>query len=191
MFKTEGIKLEDNFIIEQVTSGNTNAYRFLVLRYQKPLFKYLKSFGFNSSIVEEIAQETFIKAFKNLKGFDKEQSRFSTWLFVVAKNTALNELSRHAYKKEMTFKEFPEIESNSSPISAYEEGELKANLGELMKELPIQFRNALTLFHLNEMSLDEISQIENCSLGTVKSRIHRAKEMLKNLIKQKYGTEGL
>lgn len=191
MFKTEGIKLEDNFIIAQVTSGNTNAYRFLVLRYQKPLFKYLKSFGFNASIVEEIAQETFIKAFKNLKGFNQEQSRFSTWLFVVAKNTALNELARHNYKKEMTFKEFPEVESNASPISAYEEEELKANLGELMKGLPIQFRNALILFHLNEMSLDEISQIENCSLGTVKSRIHRAKEMLKNLIKQKYGREGL
>src|SRR5207249_2902626 len=87
--------LDDMFLIQQVIDGNTNAFQFLVLRYQRPIFKYLTSFNLGRPIIEELAQETFVRAFKNLRSYSAEKgASFSTWLFVIATWLALNEASR-------------------------------------------------------------------------------------------------
>ncbi|MGZ3775680.1 MAG: RNA polymerase sigma factor [Pseudobdellovibrionaceae bacterium] len=185
MIKTEGLKLEDGFIVNQIRSGNTQSFKILVMRYQKPIFRYLGSFGLRPSLIEEIAQETFLRAFKNLSNFDEAQANFSTWIHVIAKNLTLNEISRHSSKNEEFPDALPEIMDPENPLSLLEQQQLIQNLHQAIDKLPIQFRNALTLFHLNELNLEEIAHIEGCSLGTVKSRIFRGKELLKSFIIEK------
>lgn len=181
--------MEDEFIIKQVIAGHNQAYRFLVLRYQRSVFRYVHSFGLRKSHVEEIAQDVFVNAYKSLLNFDSRQSQFQTWLLVIAKNAALNALSKHSYQKEIFNDEGIDTVEVTTPLTLLENKVVKEMLNECMDQLPLQFKRVLTLFHLNEMSLEEISQVESCSLGTVKSRLHRAKNMLKELIIKKYGSE--
>lgn len=183
--------MEDQFLVRQILSGNTNAFRFIVLRYQKPIFRYLRSFGISETQVEEIAQDIFVKAFKNLSTYDQEKSQLNTWLFVIAKNSALNAISKHSAKNEILSEEEPEQVDTSTPLSALEQTVLKRNLDQSIRQLPLQFRSVITLFHFNEMSLEEISEIEQCNIGTVKSRLHRGKTMLREIILKNYGTESL
>lgn len=183
--------MEDQFLVRQILSGNTSAFRFVVLRYQKPIFRYLRSFGIAETQVEEVAQDVFVKTFRNLSTYDREKSQFNTWLFVIAKNSALNVISKHSVKNEILLIEEPELVDESTPLSTLEKTVLKRNLDQSIKQLPLQFRNVITLFHFNEMSLEEISEVEQCNIGTVKSRLHRGKTMLRDIILKNYGTESI
>ncbi len=176
--------MDDFAIISQIKNGNIQAYKILVLRYQKQIHKYLHSFGIRQTIIEEIAQETFIRAFKNLNEYDSKKASFSTWLFVIAKNLGINEINRHSYFKEEMPDELPIIIADDTPLSLLEKKELSIHINNRIQLIPLQYRNALVLFHMNEMSIEEISQIEGCSVGTIKSRIFRAKELLKDAFKE-------
>jgi RNA polymerase sigma factor (sigma-70 family) len=191
VLKAEGQRVEDQFLVRQILSGNTSAFRFVVLRYQKPIFRYLRSFGIAETQVEEVAQDVFVKTFRNLSTYDREKSQFNTWLFVIAKNSALNVISKHSVKNEILLIEEPELVDESTPLSTLEKTVLKRNLDQSIKQLPLQFRNVITLFHFNEMSLEEISEVEQCNIGTVKSRLHRGKTMLRDIILKNYGTESI
>lgn len=191
MFSAKGISVEDQFLIRQVLAGNTNAFRFLILRYQKSIFRYLRSFGLPDSQIEEVAQDIFVKAYKALSSYEAEKSQFKTWLFVIAKNSALNTVTKHSHLNEILVEQEPDVAHNETPLSSLEQSVLKKNLNSSVNQLPVHFKNVITLFHFNEMSLEEISTIEQCDLGTVKSRLHRAKAMLKKIILKNYGTESL
>jgi RNA polymerase sigma-70 factor (ECF subfamily) len=180
--------LDDSFLIQQTLSGNRNAFRFLVLRYQRPIFKYLTSFALPQPVIEELAQECFVRAFKSLDSYAPEKgAAFSTWLFVIAKRLALNELSKASTRYETPAADgrMPDnihtIEKQT-PETLLESKENKAALRQALGQVPAPFRRALVLSHIAEHSLAEIAQIENCSVGTVKSRIYRAKEMLRAIL---------
>jgi RNA polymerase sigma-70 factor, ECF subfamily len=145
--------------------------------------------------LEEIAQETFLRAYKNLSTYDSEKgASFSSWLFVIAKNLALNELARHHHKKEIK----NEDESNSNYESAedpalsvddvLDENLTHSRLSRAMKTLPQIFQTALALSYLQDLSLEEAASIEGCSIGTIKSRVFRGKNLLRIALGEK-GTE--
>jgi RNA polymerase sigma factor (sigma-70 family) len=183
--------VEDQFLIRQILDGNSNAFKFLVLRYQKSIFRYLRSFGIADPQVEEVAQDVFIKSYKALRDYNQEISQFNTWLFAIAKNCALNAISKHSYFCEVLSEDEPEDINFETPLLALEKVDLKKSLSYSIDQLPLSFRNVIALFHLNEMSLEEVAEIEQCSLGTVKSRLHRAKAMLRQIILKNYGLESL
>lgn len=183
--------MEDQFLIRQVLGGNTSAFRMIVLRYQKPLFCYLRSFKLAEAQVEEIAQDVFLRVYKNLHEYDCEKSQFNTWLFVIAKNCALNLMAKHSHQKETLSESEVDVVHDETPLSSLEQVTLKKNLNQCIRKLPTHFQNAVTLFHLNELSLEEVADVEECSVGTVKSRIHLAKIMLKEIILKNYGSESL
>lgn len=191
MFKAEVQRVEDHLLVRQIVLGNTNAFRFIVLRYQKQLFRYLQNFGISAAQVEEIAQDVFLKAYKNLTTYDPDKSQFNIWLFVIAKNSALNAISKYSNKNEVLIDVESNVSDHSTPLSSLEHDVLKKNLSLSLNQLPVPFRNVITLFHLNELSIEEISNVENCHIGTVKSRLHRAKAMLKEIILKNYGSESL
>lgn len=179
--------LDDIFLIQQTLNGNRNAFRFLVLRYQKPIFKYLSSFGLPNGNREEIAQEAFIRAFKNLAKFDPDKgASFSTWLFVIAKNLAINEINKSSYKNEIstddTHLELPNEIFSDNPETHLNRKQTQVSINNALNEVPIEFRRAVILSQISEHSLQEIAVIENCSIGTVKSRIFRGKEILRKIL---------
>jgi RNA polymerase sigma factor (sigma-70 family) len=87
--------MEDSFLIQQVLAGEQAAFKFLVLRYQRPLFRFLRGFGLEEHVIEELAQESFVRAYESLARYSPEKgASFGTWVFQIGKNLALNELAR-------------------------------------------------------------------------------------------------
>jgi RNA polymerase sigma-70 factor (ECF subfamily) len=176
--------LDDLFLIQQTLNGNRNAFRFLVLRYQKPIFKFLSSFNLSEAIREEVAQETFVRAYKRLDSFEpKKGVSFSTWLFVIAKNLAINETKRHSHLYEITAdKDVEKAAEVLTPEASLSQKQTQQAVHNALAQVPEDFRRSLILSQISEHSLEEIAHIENCSVGTVKSRIFRGKEMLRKII---------
>ncbi len=139
-------------------------------------------------MVEEIAQETFVRAYKNLKSYDPERgASFSTWLFVIGKNLAINEATKASNKNEIATEDGMATETYENAEISTPETILRAKqtqkiVHSALGQVPPDFRRAVVLSHLAEHSLEEIAEIENCSVGTIKSRIFRGKEILRKIL---------
>jgi RNA polymerase sigma-70 factor (ECF subfamily) len=174
--------MDDSFLMRQVRDGNRNAFRILVIRYQRPLFRFLGGFGLGQAVTEELAQETLLRAFRGLPSFDPSKAAFSTWLFTIAKRLALNERARgHQRAKHVEVDEGrrPAAQVAPSAQDQLESSERKNRVQQALQTLPETLRSALILSYLKEMSMEQIAQIESCAVGTVKSRIFRGKALLR------------
>ena len=180
--------MEDSLLLSQVLAGNRNAFRFLVLRYQRPIFAHLATFGFSDSVLEELAQETFLRAFRSLADYQPARgASFATWLFTIARNLALNERARHSHHWEKGGAgQLQMAEAIADPHPDQQSLLSSAETGALVRDalarLPEQFRNAVSLSYLEELSLEEVAGLEGCSVGTVKSRVFRGKQLLRQLL---------
>jgi len=182
--------MDDGFLIGQVLSGNRNAFRLLVVRYQRPLFRFLGGFGLAQAVAEELAQETFLRAYRNLSVYDPAKAKFSSWLLTIAKHLAMNEKARSHQRAPHTDVSAIEAEwSGRDPVprahEALETEERSTRVQRALQRLPEVLRSALVLAYLKELSLDEIATIEGCSVGAVKSRIFRGKQLLRAELVQK------
>src|SRR6187401_2535693 len=92
--------MDDDFLVRQILGGNRDAFRLLVLRYQRPLFRFLGTLGCAPEAAEDLAQQTFLRVFQSLASFDAQQSKFGTWLFTIAKRLAANERQRAYHRHE-------------------------------------------------------------------------------------------
>jgi RNA polymerase sigma-70 factor (ECF subfamily) len=175
--------MDDGFLIRQTLSGKRNAFRMLVVRYQRPLFRFLGGFGLGQAIAEELAQETFLRAYRSLSGYDAGKAKFSSWLFTIAKNLALNERAcshqRLPHADAADEAELLVRDSVPSAHEALETGERRLRVQRALQRLPEILRSTLVLAYLKELSMDEIASIESCSVGAVKSRIFRGKQLLR------------
>lgn len=170
-------------MVQQTLNGNKNAFRFLVLRYQKPIFKILGALIYDKRMVEEIAQETFLRAYRSLSSFDPALgASFSTWLFTIARNLAFNELNKRKVRKSKD-ESLPSNEfSTDEPDKHLESAQTKIMVRKAVDQLPKEFRIAVVLSCFDDHSISDIAKIEGCSEGTVKSRIFRGKQMLKGFL---------
>ena len=182
--------IDDAALIAQVRAGQRDAFRMLVVRYQGPMFRFLATFRLSAAQREELAQEAFLRAYRNLESYDASRAAFSSWLLVIAKNLALNEMAR-AHRREQPLQGLPEDSAAFSPPAGQagahaelEGAERRSLLDRALSSLPEVFRSALVFAYIHELSLENIATIENCSVGTVKSRIFRAKQMLREALAQ-------
>lgn len=183
--------MDDIFLIGQAVHGNTQAFRLLVLRYQRPLFRFLNGFGMSPARVEEIAQETLLRAFQNLASYQADKgASFVTWLFVIAKRLALNELARSEYQHQtVAIDQAMTLETGApTPLENLEGEQRQQQVRAALQQVDEPFRSALILSYIEELKLSEIAEIEQCSIGTVKSRIFRGKQQLVHLLTQTMGT---
>jgi RNA polymerase sigma-70 factor (ECF subfamily) len=174
--------MDDIAIIRQVLAGDRDAFRVLVVRYQRPIFRFLHSYRLSPAQREEIAQEAFTRAYQNLSRFDLTRATpFSSWLFTIAKNLAAHAWDRAAHQREQLVATLPEHAVDTEPVAQarLENAERRSLVALALAGLPAAFRNAVVLSCLKELSLEEIAAIEDCSVGTVKSRIFRGKQLLR------------
>jgi len=184
--KTES--MDDRFLVEQSARGNPKAFKILILRYQRMVFFYLRNFPFPEQVREDLAQETFLRAYRNIGRFDPEKgAAFSTWLMTIARNLALNERARVGPRKERSVgdQEYGGVEKD--PQEILEQRRLISRVREAIRRLPEGFHTAVVLSYFDELSLEEIAQIENCPVGTVKSRVFRGKQVLRQLLEKENG----
>ncbi len=192
----------DLHLITEVQKGNKHAFDTLVLKYQYRVFKLVARYISDPSEVLDVTQEAFIKAYKALDHF-RGDSSFYTWLYRIAVNTAKNHLiSRYRRIPESDY-EISEIEQFLSKANVREYStpertliydEMEHMLSDIIDELPSDLRTAILLREREGLSYDEIAAVMGCPVGTVRSRIFRARESIEKRIEpymsKDNGTEG-
>jgi len=179
--------MDDRFLAEQSAKGNRNAFRLLVLRYQRMVFSYLGKFLFQTQLLEDLAQETFLRAYRNIADFDVEKgASFSTWLITIARNLAINEKARKKRRKEQPGRSMEETRDlfAQSPQDILEKNNLYSKVHKAINKLPEKFHAVVVLSYFEELSIEEIAQIEECPAGTVKSRVFRGKQILRQILEK-------
>ncbi len=183
-------KQTDQQLVDRVFKGNKHAFDLLVLRYQHRILALVSRFIRDQSEVEDVCQEAFIKAYRALPKF-RGDSAFYTWLYRIAINTAKNHMVTKGRRPPGTdvdlgdadLAELPaELVDNGSPEENLSSNELHLLINNAIEELPEDLRTAFTLREFGGLSYEEITQIMDCPVGTVRSRIFRAREALDAVI---------
>lgn len=177
--------MDEQLLIRQAQNGDNQAFQQLLQRYQQPLFRFLHGFGMSAARVEEIAQDTLLKAHQNLRSYRADKgASFATWLFVIAKRLALNELARSEHRHPAAgLAEAASVACDKPmPPEVLEQAQLQQRVKAALQQVPEPFHTALLLSYSEELKLAEIAEIEQCSIGTVKSRIFRGKQILAELL---------
>ena len=172
------VEIEDRDLVSKVLAGRTDDFRVLVERHQQSIFRFALRLLGNWDEAEDVTQETFLAAFANLSGYDSSRAAFSTWLFTIARNRCFN-LLKHS--RPVPLNELNSI-ADITPTDSLVSHELSQQLDRALAALPLEQRSAFVLAEIEQLPYAEIARIERTSIGTVKSRIHRAKQRLQSLL---------
>ena len=184
----------DALLVERTVAGDQKAFELLVIKYQRRIQRLIGRMVRDVDLVEDIAQETFIRAYRALGQF-RGEAQFYTWLYRIAVNTAKKALmdlkrnptvSENAYKSDdddETSRVENELTSPETPETLLASKEIANIINQAMQDLPEELREAITLREIEGLSYEEISEAMNCPIGTVRSRIFRAREAISAKVK--------
>lgn len=176
----------DNIIIQKVLQGDVNAYSELVARYQNYVFTLALRIVKNREDAEEVAQDSFIKAYSYLKDF-RADSKFSTWLYTIVQRNAISHLRKKRLDtSEMNEERYEYLADKSSILENINYNTDKALLSKAMNLLKPDDASILSLFYLQEQSLEEIGQIIGLDTNTCKVRLFRARQKLKVILENNF-----
>lgn len=174
---------QEKQLIKKILKGDISSFEYFVTTYQNMAFTIAYRICKNRQDAEDIVQEGFVRAFRNLHTF-KLTSKFSTWFYRIVYNTAINMIHSSVYKTE--FAEYEQtngkdIYSDLNPIENMEEEEKKAVINQILDKMPNDEALILTLFYLEENSIKDVAHITSLSEGNVKVRLHRARKRFAEL----------
>lgn len=185
----------DAMLVERTVAGDQKAFELLVIKYQRRIERLIGRMVRDADLVEDIAQETFIRAYRALTQF-RGEAQFYTWLYRIAVNTAkkaLMDLKRNPTVSENSFKSGDDDEtspleneliiSSETPDAVLASKEIAEMVNEALESLPEDLRQAITLREIEGLSYEEISDAMNCPIGTVRSRIFRAREAISEKVR--------
>lgn len=189
---------DDKNLIERITSGDKQAFKEFIERFQRLVSHIVFRMVDNTADREDVCQEIFIKAYKNLKNF-KFQSQLSTWIGRIAFNTGVNYLRKlktpllddiniEDETIEPVQLDYP---GNASPENIIEQHDIANRIESAVNRLPANHRTIITLYHIDEMSYAQIGEIMELPEGTVKSYLFRARKSLKKILTNKYQREDI
>ncbi len=179
-------------LVQRAKSGDLSAFDALMIRYRDRLYAVLYNMTMNADDAADLVQESFVKAFKSLAKF-KGKSSFYTWLYRIGVNLALTHLKRRKIRKFFSFdqasqdggvsKELEAVSSSSSnSVKSALNNELHQKLNEALSKLSDKHRTIVVLFEIDGLGHKEIAKIMNCTEGTVRSRLHYAKQQLQSYL---------
>lgn len=170
-------KITDEELVKKIKKDK-NVYEELVDRYQAKLSRYINYLIHDENLSDDVLQNTFIKAFINLNGFDTNK-KFSSWIYRIAHNESMNIIKKN--KKEIRIDENFDISDNSNIEEELDKKEIVKMVGVCIKKLPEKYSEVLILYFVDDKSYEEISDILRIPVGTVGIRIKRGKEMMKKI----------
>jgi RNA polymerase sigma-70 factor (ECF subfamily) len=178
-------------LVQRVQAGDVRAFDQLITKYRERLYAIIYNLTSNREDTSDLAQEAFIKAFRSIKNF-KGDSSFFTWLYRIAVNASLTHLKRTRMRRFFSFDNLDEQVSKSELIEALTDQlqtdkpslvkELQEKLNEALQRLSLKHRTVVVLFEIEGLSHQEIAQVMECSEGTVRSRLHYAKQQLQSYL---------
>ena len=189
--KMDAVPVEDSSLVRDSLAGDGAAFQLLVERYQGRLFALARNYTKSPVEIEDIVQDTFLKAFARLESF-QHQSSFYTWIYRIATNTLLDHLKRRG-RSPVQAVEDPEVLPNGAsdgnlmrPDARLQEKEIAEITQDVLLELPEIFRQVLILREFEEMAYQDIADLLEISIGTVESRLFRARNKFKQKLLAKY-----
>jgi len=192
MFPTMSDREIDQQLVERVQRGDKQAFGLLVAKYQRKLARLLSRLIRDSAEVEDVAQETFIKAYRALPSF-RGDSAFYTWLYRIGINTAKNYLVSQGRRaptttdfdseEAETFDDGDQLRDINTPERLLMTKQIGNTVNEAMEALPEELKTAIVLREIEGLSYEEIAAIMECPIGTVRSRIFRAREAISEKLK--------
>jgi RNA polymerase sigma-70 factor (ECF subfamily) len=171
-------KLKDEQIVEMVRTKDKEAYLEIVLRYQEKLLRYARYLIQDKTKAADAVQESFIKAFINLNSFDVKM-KFSSWIYRIVHNEAMNIINKS--KKQLPLLENVDFDSGKNPELDLSKKETQERVNKCIDQMPLMYSEPLSLYYLEEKSYEEISDILRLPIGTVGTRINRAKVIMKQI----------
>ncbi|SFZ92635.1 RNA polymerase sigma-70 factor, ECF subfamily [Flaviramulus basaltis] len=181
----------DQYYINLIIEGDTNAFSVLVERYKDLVFTLTLKILKNREEAEEVAQDTFVKAYKSLSKF-KGDSKFSTWIYKIAYNTSLDRLKKNKkYINDVAIDEFTEhqVKTIDNALDKLEDKEREQTIQECIALLPNEDSFLLTLYYFEELSLEEISKTMGIKTNNVKVKLFRSRKKLATILKQQLEPE--
>lgn len=186
--------MSDEELVKKVKDGDIDAFEDIIKKYEKKIFSLIYNMLRNENEIEDIAQEVFIKVYKNLDKFHGDSSLY-TWIYKIATNLCLDQIKKRKdiiYMDEKLRVNDDEVEiqipsDEKTQDELYEQKELKQKLEKCIEKLPEKQRAMIVLRDIKGLAYDEIAEILELKLGTVKSQINRARLKLKELL-EKDGT---
>ncbi len=185
-----GNEIADSALVERVQKGDKKAFDLLVIKYQNRVVNLVSRYVRDVTDAQDIAQEAFVKAYRALPNF-RGDSAFYTWLYRIAINTAKNFLAsrnRRAYDNRIDIHDSddPSLEARiqdvDSPDALAESGEVKGAVLKAVEGLPEDLRTAIVLREVDGLSYDDIAEQMGCPIGTVRSRLFRARDYIEKEI---------
>lgn len=182
----------DEQVIQKILAGEKELFSHLLLKFQKGLFNFILRMVGQYELATDLTQEAFMKAYLSLDQFDNRY-KFSTWLFTIASNLTIDHLRKKRITMYSLEKKHEGIQKGmierlksqgGTPIEELEHNELKKKVQESIEKLSPEYREIIILRHMNGFSYEDIASITGLPLGTVKNRIFRARQILKEHLNQ-------
>lgn len=181
----DGATMTDEALVIQIQQGQQAVFRDLMQRWQHRIFTFcIRNLG-ESPIAEEATQEIFIKVYRNIQSF-RNEAKFSTWIYRIAHNHCININARHHRRQRHQHTSLDDVEHTlvtSEPTNDLEHQDLQASIQDALDRLPDDYRHLLILRDIQDCSYEEIAEITQLNLGTIKSRIHRARKAIQPYLK--------
>lgn len=188
-------KLTEKEIIERIISGEKSLYEIIVRRFNPYLYKIGRSYNYNHEDTQDLMQDTFIDAYKSLQQFEY-RSDFKTWIIRIMMNNCFRKKEKSSFKNEIAievkdnFKSMF-IRSDNNTEKIIQNHELKHIIERALEEIPFEYRIVFSLREINDLPVSETAKLLNIREANVKTRLHRAKLMLRNEIEKTYSSNEL
>jgi RNA polymerase sigma-70 factor (ECF subfamily) len=179
---------EDESLVKETLAGSQASFQLLVERYQSRIFALTRHYTRNAVEIEDLVQDTFLKAYSRLDSF-QHQSSFYTWLYRIATNTILDHMKRRGRSPVQSVEDLEVVDTPSTarsvgPDAAMERDEISKITHAVLEELPDIFRTVLVMREFDDLSYQEIADVLGISIGTVESRLFRARARFKDKLLQ-------
>lgn len=172
-------------LVMRAVAGREDSFEELVHRYQRPIAAYVYRMVGDYEAALDLTQEVFIKVYNSLCRY-RSEFKFSTWIYKIAHNSAVDHLRRHSTREQSLVNEFdgeqrelPVENGRLSPEQEYAGKERRAEIEQVVHQLPSAYRELILLRHSHDLSYDEIAEVTGLPLGTVKNRLFRAREVMR------------
>lgn len=179
--------VSDDTLVKRAKAGDSEAFSQLIARHERIVYNLSYRFMRDGNLAEDMAQEAFLKAFRLLKGFRGDCS-FSTWLYRVTSSVCLTELSRRKRRGEVELRPEHTKEMAEQPSQVSDTPE---QVRRCVNQLPDNYAKIITLFYLKEISYEEIAEIMEIPMGTLKTWMHRARHQLRKIVEKEIDANDL
>ncbi len=180
-------EVSDLELVALAKKGDADAFSVLVQRHQNMVYNLSYRFMRDAALAEDMAQESFLKAFRLLNGF-RGDCNFSTWMYRVTVSVCLTEINRRKKRHEV---ELQPVDGRQEADSKVESSDVFELIRGCVKLLPSRYASIITLYYLKEIPYEEIAQVMEIPMGTLKTWMYRARNQLRSIVEKEFGIRGL